>query len=470
MEPDCPKLSLENENTKQLMDNIFKSSIILSKITPSTEKEKKSMWKELIKKFQNFRNLIKYNSINFKSQLDIDKNTLKVNFFSHCNSLNDQKKKDIFIEKISSLLYFSYRSNFPALINGNNDTRNGMPNMFTSDCGWGCMIRSSQMVLSRALYKLFKRKYPSKKGNVLLQCLFYFFDYPCNYKELPDSFLSILAQYNSNIRHGDNQSNEKEKCNIESVFPPFSLRTICLVGQLFNKRAGMWFSDFHLPQIFNLINREFDVIPDLSIIHFQGFINKRIVIKECFTQIKPITDTNRNTNTNIIDINDIAFESNITFLNKQYSYTKSGLIFISTRLGLEKISPDYYDSLKEVFNCKQFIGFIGGKGVMAYYFFGYDSNHLLYLDPHFNQKASPNINDELLNSYLPKKIYQLKFDKLQTCLTFAFLFRDDKEYNMLFEWLNKYSQSTNPCFTVVDGVDIDIVNKDDIINFDKDDF
>lgn len=450
----------ENNKTRQLMINIFRSSIILSKVTLSREKVKKSMWKEVIK-LQNFANQIKYNSINFNSKFDIDKNTSNVHFFSHCYSFNNQNEKEAFIDKSSSLLYFSYRSNFPPLINeSNNNYKDSIitSNIYTSDCGWGCMIRSSQIILSRALYKIFKRKYPSKKGNVLLQCLFYFFDFPCDYIQLPESYLSILTQYNLNIRYRDKDINgdNKDKSEIESVIPPFSLKAICAVGKLFNKHAGDWFSDYHLPQIFSLINKEFDVISDLSIMHFQGFVNKSIVINECFTEIKSIANT--------------YIKDNITFLDKTYSYCKSGLIFISTRLGLDKISPDYYDSIKEVFNCKLFIGFIGGKGGMAYYFFGYNIDHLLYLDPHFNQKAGQKINEELLNSYLPKKIYQLKFDKLQTCLTFAFLFRDVREYNILFDWLSKYSRSVNPCFTVVDKVDIDKLNKDDFINSDKDDF
>ena len=53
-------------------------------------------------------------------------------------------------QKINQLIYISYRNNYKPQINSKNKS------IYNSDCGWGCMIRSSQMILARAIYKIFK--------------------------------------------------------------------------------------------------------------------------------------------------------------------------------------------------------------------------------------------------------------------------------------------------------------------------
>ena len=52
---------------------------------------------------------------------------------------------DKFKRDFTSFIWFTYRQDFPSI----KDTQ------FTSDVGWGCMIRSGQMIMAQALVRHF---------------------------------------------------------------------------------------------------------------------------------------------------------------------------------------------------------------------------------------------------------------------------------------------------------------------------
>ena len=80
----------------------------------------------------------------FSDNLDFHKN---VNLFNQAIT-NPTQFQDIW----AHLIWFSYRNNFMPIMNSKKKT-------FSSDTGWGCTLRASQMILAEAFQrsKSFKR-------------------------------------------------------------------------------------------------------------------------------------------------------------------------------------------------------------------------------------------------------------------------------------------------------------------------
>ena len=84
------------------------------------------------------------------------------------------------------------------------------------------------------------------------------------------------------------------------------------------------------------------MFPELGILHFVSDLNLQEVLDKCFTLVN---NENSEKKKKIFDLND-----------NKYIMKKCGLIFISTRIGITKITNEYYFSLKNLFECKECIG------------------------------------------------------------------------------------------------------------------
>lgn len=103
-----------------------------------------------------------------------------------------------------SRLWMTYRREFP-IMNGSN---------YTSDCGWGCMIRSGQMLLAEAMVR---------------------------------HFLSRSWRWDSesqiHITHDDNMHRKIIRWfgDSSSKNSPFSIHTLVNIGEETGKKAGDWY-------------------------------------------------------------------------------------------------------------------------------------------------------------------------------------------------------------------------------------
>ena len=374
-------------------------------------------WKNTI---ANLKDNLKYNLIRFNSKFTMP--LAKVNLFNKIYDTRNETEKTNFYKKFSKIIMVTYRSKYRPQINIKNNKE------YTSDCGWGCMIRSSQMILCRALYKIFKYKL-NQKDNLIIKVIPF----------IMENYLNINEKEYFGMNDYINKLKSYGKKDIVEIDPPFSIHKICILGEKYGRACGEWFSDFELPKIYDTINTVFNIISDLSIIHFNSTIELKVVLNRCFKEEINNNDNNQN---KIINENEIEIDE------KKYSMEKMGLIFVSNRIGLDSIAPVYFPSLKNLFNCKECIGFLGGKknSNSASYFIGYYKNNLLYLDPHHNNPTVENLDENNINTYINKTLYKLNLTSINSAFTIGFLFRNIKEFSNLLEFFEKVKKEENPCF------------------------
>ena len=393
-----------------------------------------------------------FNSITIKDDIDkLNINTIKVNLnkqilqkissYKYIILFGKKYKSETyfkFLFKFNKLIYFCYRKNIYPI-----NTRLKVP--LTRDSGWGCMIRCGQMIMSRGLVKYFKSKLDKDKS-VFSETLKFFVDIPYKMQNIPNLYFPIMTKnpyINSDTK----------------ILAPFSIQMHCCLGNKYNKYGGEWFSDVNVCQNYRDINNILNIIPDLKIFSFISELNMGEVTEGCFEQIN--NNESNNNNNEIISYN-----------NKKYLMKKSGLIFVSVRLGLNKVSKEYFLSIKNLFHCKRCLGIIGGETNLAHYFIGYnDKGNLLYLDPHITRDAINVLNCEnIYNDYLTKNLHEISMNDMSTALSIGFLFRNKKEFEDLNDFLEIYCKTDFPCFGLSkEKIELDVNKYENLFN-DEDDF
>ena len=437
---------MEKKNNKQYKKNIknaiiyqtLRNSIIFSNDNQNNQNFSFST------KLKNAANIIKFNLLSRCLKTKYPEKT-KIKIYNKEYNLRNENEKREFESYLRNIIYFSYRNNYPIQKSYKNN------NEYNSDCGWGCMIRSSQMILAKAIYEILNYE---KNNNSILNTIILFIEYPINYNEnIPDTFINFKLKIQEIFQNNNDNNNNK----ISKIYSPFSIKIICSIGQIINKTCGEWFSDVNLPYIFKIINKHYNIFPKLKIIPFQTNIIISKIIKKCFFESNE----------------DLTEDNYFLFNNKKYVFQNYGLIFVSVRIGLNSIDRNYYASIKNLFNCNECIGFTGGKNFSATYFIGYDERHLLYLDPHFSQDSinSP-LNNDNIESYLNKILFQLPIEKLQPAFTIGFLIRNLNEFKDLYKFFNEYSKKEYSSFFIQENESIkkNLTEEDKNFQNNEDDF
>jgi len=263
-------------------------------------------------------------------------------------SLTYNRQFQDFLADFRNLLYFCYRKDFPPID----------PSNITNDIGWGCMLRTGQMMLARCLMVLvLGRDYrvtPSDKMNAYSsyrQLLRWFADSP----KFPYSIHNIV----------------KESSDIDSQQQD---------GGKTSNQIGEWFSPTRLSQCLKVLVRKHSPHGLTMYVGTDGVIYKDKVTALCaFTEeheersplLKRMPSKSTSESTKINNDEDCV-----------PNYWRPVFIIIPLRLGVDKINQVYISGLRAMFALPQSLGIVGGRPRQSLYFVGFQDDQVIYLDPH----------------------------------------------------------------------------------------
>ncbi|XP_015522371.1 cysteine protease ATG4B isoform X1 [Neodiprion virginianus] len=239
---------------------------------------------------------------------------------------NAIKELDAIRRDIKSKLWFTYRKGFVPI--------GGSSSSFTSDKGWGCMLRCGQMVLGQALV-----------------CLHLGRDWLWTPETKDSTYLKILNRFE------------------DRRAAPFSIHQIAVMGASEGKEVGQWFGPNTIAQVL----KKLVVYDDWSSITIHVALDNTIIVNDIMRQCKIEGGT--------------TVEVDGKMPLKAPSEWKPLLLIVPLRLGLSEINPVYVNGLKTSFQIEQSLGVIGGKPNLALYFIGCVGDEVIFLDPHTTQRS-----------------------------------------------------------------------------------
>jgi len=278
-----------------------------------------------------------------------------------------------FLRKFGNIIWFSYRKDFPPL----------GPAQITSDIGWGCMLRTGQMILA--------------------QCLIFHYlgrDWHLSSQDIYAPF----SQYRQILRLFT---------DAPGISYPFSIHNIVMKNKSRGRtqkesnayKGEEWFAPTVISRVLrSLVHR---LGPDTLSMYVP---NDGVVYVDKVTQIcthpKPKEKSGVRANISMgsgppVQNVDENFQVEVEAWN-------SLLILVPLRLGVDKINPLYYKSLLACLRFPQSLGIIGGKPKQSFYFVGAQDEHLIYLDPHIVHESiriDQDFSDETYHCAVPQKMH-----------------------------------------------------------------
>lgn len=293
-----------------------------------------------------------------------------------------------FLSDFESRLWLTYRSNFPPIPKSIDPAASSNISFsvrlkalsntagFTSDTGWGCMIRSGQSILANTLALLhfgrdWRRPQSQTDDNDTLS---------------EKRLISLFADHPS---------------------APFSIHNFVAHGASHcGTHPGQWFGPSATAKC----------IEALASSHIES--NLRVYVTGDGPDIYES------------ELLRIARRGGDTFLPT--------LLLVGTRLGIDRVTPVYRDALAAALKLPQAIGIAGGRPSSSHYFIGVQETQegmsFFYLDPHTTRPALPYYEDaekyteDDVKTCHTRRLRRCGVEEMDPSMLIAFLFKDQEEW------------------------------------------
>lgn len=346
-----------------------------------------------------------------------------------------------------SLFWFTYRCDFPEIA----------PYKITSDAGWGCMLRSAQMLLAHSLRVHFKSKYWKAPTSLT--------------KSRDDAFVTSLMSWFADF-----------PSTTESVY---SLHNMVAAGfSKYEVLPGEWYGPKTACQVLrDLVTLHQQTQPSLFRVHVsaEGTVYREAVHKLMTKDSKRRAEKRQKEQhlpTTSIPLHplDPSIPSTPSPEKETHEWDTSLLLLVPLRLGLDKLNEDYVQCIAKSFGISQSVGILGGRPRGARWFYGAyaDGSKVLGLDPHTIQVApqrkplhapagkhitkgnmAVDLSDEYMQSVHTAYPEVFPLHRMDPSLAIGFYCRDKKEFTDLeasLKGLTASNSSTPELFTFADNV------------------
>ncbi|XP_010899313.2 cysteine protease ATG4D isoform X1 [Esox lucius] len=360
-------------------------------------------------------NTVKY-GWSFKSKARFSK-TSPLTMLGQSYRLSHGVERERFRQAFATLLWLTYRRGFPQLGGSS----------LTTDCGWGCMLRSGQMLLAQGLLL-----HLLPQGWTLLSAPRVARD-DMDVQQSPSSGppLTKKGRRKSTGSLLDNRTEVTHRLVVswfgDCPAAPFGLHQLVDKGKSSGKKAGDWYGPSIVAHILRKAVAAASVVPNL-VVHVAQDCTVYIddVVRLC--ERPPPDDPTGSPG------------------------WKSVIILVPVRLGGDILNPTYIRCVKNLLALEHCIGIIGGKPKHSLFFVGYQDEQLLYLDPHYSQSTVDVTQDHFpLESFHCKYPRKMAFSRMDPSCTIGFYAKSRKDFESLCSALNTaLSSSTEkyPIFTI----------------------
>ncbi|XP_070704832.1 cysteine protease atg4da-like [Pempheris klunzingeri] len=337
--------------------------------------------------------------------------------------LRDQGEREHFRRTFTSLLWMTYRRGFPTLAGCS----------LTTDSGWGCVLRTGQMLLAQGL--LLHLMPPGWTWSVSHHAV-------KDDMDLPVAHHTDTAEQRLDFKEGPGKRGRKLSLDSRLDRPPeathrqvvswfadhpavpFGIHQLVELGKSSGKKAGDWYGPSIAAHILRKAVAASVDLPNLAV----------YVAQDCTIYLE--------------DVRSLCERP-------PAQSWKSIIILVPVRLGGQDLNPSYITCVKKLLTLQCCIGIIGGKPKHSLFFVGFQDDHLLYLDPHYCQPtvdvAKKNFPLESFHCKYPRK---MAFSRMDPSCTIGFYAKTQRDFESLCTAVNESlstSAETYPMFIFAEG-------------------